>query len=167
MANLTGFDASTVAPREDYTPLPTGEYIVQMTDSDMKPTKANDGEYLECTFEVQEGQFKGRKLWSRLNLVNKNPKAQEIAQRDLSAICHAVGKLQPRDSQELHYKPLVVRVEYVVADGIKRTSDSSEIRAYKALPAGAARTQAPAAAPAASATAAPATTPPWANASAS
>ena len=136
MANLTGFDASTVAPREDYSPLPTGEYTVQMTDSDMKPTKNGEGEYLECVFEVNDGEYKGRKLWARLNLVNKNPKAQEIAQRDLSAICHAVGKLQPRDSQDLHYKPLVVRVEYVQADGVKRTTDSNEIKAYKALPAG-------------------------------
>jgi hypothetical protein len=45
-------------------------------------------------------------IWSRLNL--DNPKAVEIARRDLSAICRAVGVLTPGDSSELHDLPLVL-----------------------------------------------------------
>ena len=142
MANLSGFDASTIAPREDFTPLPAGEYRVVIVDSDMKPTKKNDGQYLEVSYEVIEGEYKGRKLWSRHNLDNPNQKTVEIAQRELSAICHAVGILQPRDSQQLHNKPLSVRVEFIPADGFKQQKDGNEIKAWKAVEGGA-QTSAP------------------------
>lgn len=129
MAQIGSFDATTVAPREDFTALPAGEYLAQIVDSDMKPTKKNDGQYAELTFEVMDGEFKSRRVWARLNLDNPNPKAVEIAQRDLSSICHAAGKLQIRDTQELHYKPMVIRVEVSKRDGY---ADSNEIKAYKA-----------------------------------
>jgi hypothetical protein len=32
----------------------------------------------------------------------------EIAQRTLSAICHAVGQMQVSDSEQLHFRPLQV-----------------------------------------------------------
>lgn len=156
MAQIGHFDATQVAPREDFSPIPTGDYTAQIIDSDLKPTRANTGHYLELTFEVTEGEFKGRRVWARLNLDNPNPKAVEIAQRDLSAICHAIGKLQVNDSQELHYKPMGIRVEVVQREGY---SDSNEIKAFKALAKGTTTAApAPAAAPAASNGA-----PPWAN----
>jgi hypothetical protein len=159
MANIGHFDATQVAPREDFSPIPTGEYNAQVIESDLKPTKKNDGHYAELTFEVIDGPYKGRRVWARLNLDNPNPKAVEIAQRELSGICHAVGKMQIKDTAELHYKPMVIRVEYVVADGIKQKNDGNEIKAYKALEGGAVHSGA---GPAASANAAPpAATPPW------
>ena len=132
MAHLGGtFDANAIAPAQDLEPIPSGEYLAHIIDSDMKPTKNGLGQYLELTYEVTDGPYKGRKLWARLNLDNPNAKAVEIAQRDLSAICHATGQLQVSDSQQLHYKPHVVRVEYVKADGDRRTRDGNEIKAYK------------------------------------
>ena len=41
---------------------------------------------------------------------NPNPLTVEIAQRTLSAICHAVGKLKVSDSPELHLIPMWVQV---------------------------------------------------------
>jgi hypothetical protein len=155
MAQIGQFDATTVAPREDYTPLPTGEYRAQIVDSDLKPTKNNDGHYAELVFECMDAPHKGRKVWARLNLDNKNPKAVEIAQRDLSAICHATGRLQIKDTFELHNKPLIIRVEFVKADGLRQKNDGNEIRAYKAIDGGTpVAASAPVAAQAASA-------PPW------
>ena len=161
MANIGNFDATQVAPQEDFTPLPTGEYVAQIVDSDLNPTKNGNGHYLELTLQVTEGEGKGRKVWARLNLDNPNPKAVEIAQRELSAICHAVGKMQVRDSQELHYKPLVIRVEFVPADGVKTTRDGNEIKAWKAIAGGAVTQVAPGTAHATPASASAA--PPWAN----
>jgi len=128
MAQIGSFDATTVAPREDFSPIPADEYLAQIVDSDMKPTKNGNGQYAELTFEVMEGEFKSRRVWARLNLDNPNVKAVEIAQRDLSAICHAAGKLQIRDTQELHYKPMLIRVEVSKREGY---ADSNEIKAYK------------------------------------
>ena len=35
----------------------------------------------------------------------------EIARGNLSAICHAVGVMKPRDSTELHHVPLTINVK--------------------------------------------------------
>lgn len=127
------FDPNAVPPAQDFAPLPTGEYPVIITDSEMKPTKRGDGQYLELTFQVIDGPSKGRLVWARLNLENPSPKAVEIAQRDLSAICAAVGHtVVLTDSQKLHNRPLVIRVEFVPA-GPKNQRDGNEVKAYKRL----------------------------------
>ena len=57
-----------------------------------------------------EGPLAGRKLFDRLNLVNASAQTVEIAQRTLSAICHATGRLQVQDSAELHLIPMIADV---------------------------------------------------------
>lgn len=133
MGNLGGvFDATQVAPDTGRDPLPTGDYICVIVDSDMKQTKDGRGQYLELVHEVVEGPAKGRKAWARLNLVNHNSTAQSIAQGQLSAICHACGVLSIQDSQQLHNRPMLVRIEYLKA-GPKRDSDTNEIRSWKSV----------------------------------
>jgi hypothetical protein len=110
MANLGNFDANTVEPAGDFSPIPGGKYVCVISASEMKPTKAGDGEYLQLEFTVLEGECKGRKVWTRLNLQNKNQTAKKIAEGELSAICHAVGVMTPKDSTELHDLPLMVTV---------------------------------------------------------
>lgn len=161
MANLTGFDATQVPEQEDFAALPEGQYIAIATASEFKPTKKGDGEYLQFVFEVIDGQYKGRKLWARLNLKNQNQTAVDIAQRELGAICKAVGILKPNDSAELHNKPLLITVAVEVDD---RKRESNTIKKYESVLAQAAQpSYAPVAAQAAPA-AAPAA-PPWARAS--
>lgn len=111
MATLTGFDASQVEPAKEREPLPNGDYVAIIIESAMKKTKNGQGEYLELVYQlVGEGVFKGRKLWSRHNLVNANDVAVQIAQGELSAICRAVKILKPNDSIELHNIPLIIKV---------------------------------------------------------
>ena len=111
MADLRGFDANTVNPASDFEPIPAGKYVAVITGSEMKPTKNGTGHYLELTFEVIDGPQKGRLLWSRLNLDNPNAQAVQIAQGELSAICRAVGVMQPRDSVDLHNLPVMLTVK--------------------------------------------------------
>lgn len=163
MALIGHFDATNVAPSEDFSPIPVGEYSAHIVDSDVKPTKNNTGHYAELEFEVTAGEFKGRKVWARLNLDNPNPKAVEIAQRELSAICHATGQLQIDDTTKLHYKPLVIRVDIEERDGY---SPRNVIKAYKAAPGGqgnAPATGAATAAPAATSASPSSAAPPWAQ----
>ena len=104
------FNAAEVEPQQSFDALPVGRYEVIITDSEMKDTKAGTGQYLQLTFSVTGGQHDGRKLWSRLNLVNPNATAVGIAERELSAICHCLGIMTPADSEELHDRPLIVDV---------------------------------------------------------
>jgi len=111
MAYIGSFDATNVEPSAPIEILPPGKYPVQIVKSEMKDTKAGTGQLLALEMEIIDGPAKGRRLWENLNLVNPNPQAQEIAQRTLSAICHAVGRLQVSDSEELHFKPMIATVE--------------------------------------------------------
>jgi hypothetical protein len=111
MATLQGFDANTVDPTTDFEPIPPGKYQAVITDSEVKRNKAGTGSYLQLTFQIIEGEFKNRFLWARLNMDNPNATAVKIARAELSAICRAVGVLQPKDSCELHDLPLVITVK--------------------------------------------------------
>jgi len=110
MANLNGFNANEVEPAVGFDPIPAGKYLAIVTGSEMKPTKNGSGQYLELTFQVIEGEFKGRLLWARLNLDNPSVMAVKIARAELSVICRAVGVMAPKDSVELHNLPLVIKV---------------------------------------------------------
>ena len=121
MANLNGFDANTVEPSMDFEAIAAGKYLAVITDSEMKPTKAGTGSYLELTFQVVEGEYKNRNLWARLNLDNPSQVAVQIAKAELSAICRAVGVMLPKDSVELHNLPLLITVK------CKRRDDTGDI----------------------------------------
>lgn len=151
MAQLPqSFDASQVSTESQFAALPNGDYPVTITDSEMKDTKDGTGQYLQLTLEVIDGPYKGRKLWDRLNLVNSNATAVEIAQRSLSQICHAVGELNLTDSAQLHNKPLVAKAVYRPASN--GYDESNDIKEYKAYSSGGQQQQAaPAPAPAANA----------------
>lgn len=129
MATIS-FNATNIAPSQVYTPLPAGDYPVIITESEVKPTKDGQGQYLQLKLQIQGGEFSGRTLFDRLNLWNNNQQAQEIAQRALSAICHAVGILQVGDSQELHNRPLIATVKVKPASGAYEANN--EIKGYKA-----------------------------------
>ena len=125
MAKLGGtFDATGVEPNAPLDPLPPGDYKVQILQSEMRVTKAGTGQMLWLDMEVLEGPFERRHVYDQLNLINPNPTAEEIAQRTLSAICHAVGKLQVSDSEELHFLPTVVKVAV-------QPNGYNEVKGYK------------------------------------
>jgi hypothetical protein len=121
------FDATSVEPSVGFEALPAGKYAVEVTASEMKPTKRGDGSYLELEMTVLEGKEKGRKLWERLNLNNPNPTAVEIARRNLSALCHAIGVLKVEDSFQLHHRPMVVRLTCKKND---QGEMSNEVKAF-------------------------------------
>jgi hypothetical protein len=171
MAFLGGtFDATQIQPNQPFEVLPAGDYKCIITESEMADTKTG-GQMLKLTLQVIEGEHTNRMLFDRLNLVNNNPKAVEIAQRTLSSICHAVGKYQVSDSSELHNLPLIASVKIRPASADGQYGPQNDIKGYKPATAQPAQ-QAPAqpaqqAAPAQQAPqapaqqAAPAGTPPW------
>ena len=100
----TSFDATSVEPTTAHELLPAGKYRAQIVESEMRVTKNGMGQFLWLMLDILEGEHKGRKIFDQLNLVNPNPTTVEIAQRTLSAICHATGKMHVSDSEELHLR---------------------------------------------------------------
>lgn len=140
MALIPGgsFDASKVEPLKALEPIPAGYYIVKITESEMKPTSTHTDQapaiMLVLTLEVIDGEYVGRKLFDRLNLVNSNVVAVEIAQKTLSAICRSTGVMQLQDSALLHGIPMKVKVKVRSAGKGKDGKDydaNNEIAAYE------------------------------------
>lgn len=126
------FDATNVAPAKAPEALETGWYQSNVLLTEMKPTKNGQGAYLEISFRLSQAPHAGRTLKSRLNLQNTNQQAVDIAYGELSAICHAVGKLRVQTSEELHGGPLEIFVKKVPRDD-KPNEWSNDIAGYRAL----------------------------------
>lgn len=124
------FDANQVEPDAGMDVVPAGWYNVAVDETEMKPTKGGDGAYLKFRFTILDGQYHGRKLFINLNIRNPNPQTVEIAQRQLSAICHATGVLNLQDTQQLYGIPLKVKVS-VRKDPTGQYEDQNDIKSFK------------------------------------
>jgi len=128
------FDSTVIEPANGrFELLPVDDYLAVISESAMKDTKkimsnGKPGKYLSFTFTVIEGDYKDRKVFVNLNLDNDNEKTVEIAQKDLSAICRATGILHPKDSSELHDKPIVISVG--IRKGSNGYEDSNIVKKY-------------------------------------
>ena len=128
------FNARTVAPAVPGETIPPDWYKAFMSESKLVPNSAQNGHYLQCQFTIMEGPFSGRKLTDRLNLDNPSAVAVTIAYEALSAICHATGVLDCQDSEQLHNRPLDIKVGVRPAgpgaDG-KNYDAANEIKGYR------------------------------------
>jgi hypothetical protein len=125
------FDASQVAPQQSSGPLPAGVYLAHIVESDVQPLKSGNGEGLKLTFEIIDGQHKGRKVYENLNIRHTSEDTQRIAQSQLSALCHAVNVIKLMDTAALHFKP--VRINVTVREAVGQYKASNNIKGYEAV----------------------------------
>lgn len=123
------FDTAGVDTSNTFDALPNGEYTVIVSESDMRTTQRGNGSFIALTLEVQAPeQFRGRKLWDNLNVDNPNPKAVEIAQRQMAQLIKACGLEGISSTEQLHNIPVtaVVRVQ-------KDDATRNEVKGYKVM----------------------------------
>ncbi len=130
------FDATKVAPSVpmDFGLIKPGDHLVVIVASEIRATKDGNGRYLVLEEEIQDGEFKGRKLWHNLNLwprPDADPKTKTIAEGQFSALCHAVGVPHVSRTEQLHGKPVIAVVKTRPARG--EYEASNEVKGYKPL----------------------------------
>lgn len=128
---LAGFRADEHKELEDFDAIPGGEYIGKITESEQAQTKSKNGHFLKLTFQITQGEFKERKLWSNLNLDNPSAKAVEIANRELATIMKACGKVAVEESEDLHGIEMTLKV--VEKAKTANYPASNEIKNYSPL----------------------------------
>jgi hypothetical protein len=121
-------------------PLPKGDYSAILIETEIKDTKAGTGRYIRCVYEVTEGDHGGRKIFDNINISNPNSEAERIGQARLAQLCKAVGILTPKDTEELHDRPVLVRL----ALEKRKDKDEMENQVKAILPANGKKTAAPA-----------------------
>jgi hypothetical protein len=127
MAQLaTRFDATAFdTEQQDYELLPTGNYRLEVSASDIKYEGRNST--LSLTYDVIEPEeYAKRKIFAYIDLENDDAKKQEDGQRDFAKLCRAVEKTDVENSEELHFIAFTARVENASA-GVSKAG-----RPYKA-----------------------------------
>lgn len=124
------FNASAITPKTSYDPIPAGWYLAQVTDSIVNPSKSGKGMRMSLTFDILDGEFKGRKVFVGLNVQHENPKVENISREQLGYLMHAVGVIDLNDTAQLHMKPVMIKVKIREAkDGYDASND---VNGYKA-----------------------------------
>lgn len=82
------FDASTIPPEQGggLPKHPIGKFPAGIVETAIKPVRDSNSQFLELIYQTQAG-----KIAHRFNLWHDNPQTVEIAQKQLSAVCHATG----------------------------------------------------------------------------
>lgn len=138
MAQLgTTFNAATVPTYEPGTPVWEGRVPMQIMRTEIKATAANDGQnMLVLHVQALDLPYKGQDNAIRLNLYNRNAMAVDIAQRQLSSICHVTGRMTITDADQLIGAPFLgiwekeSREITDQATGQKRTIDGCQCRNF-------------------------------------
>lgn len=131
MSDLSGFNAHDYAERTggNYQAIPPGMYAVMATNNERKVNQKGTGEYLQFVLEVLDENYRGQKLWVRLNLWNPSKTAVSIANEELAELLRAVNIPQPDDSSELLNIPFIVDV-IVEKDNRDPNKEVNKIKKY-------------------------------------
>ncbi|MGL4296918.1 MAG: DUF669 domain-containing protein [Aestuariivirga sp.] len=111
-------------------PVPAGEYLVEITESDAVANSKNTGELLKLTMRIIDGDFIGQMIWDNISYRHENPKVEDIGKKQINSICRAIGfDGHLEDSTQLHGQPLVVRVTLEQND--PQYAPKNVVKAYK------------------------------------
>ena len=120
---------------KDFTPIPAGDYLAAVKKSVWTKTKAGDGHYIDLTWVILDGEYKGRLInFDLLNLDNPNPDAVAMANKQSNSISDACGLVGVEDSEEWHGIPIMINV--VVTPATLKYPSKNEIKKYYAADAG-------------------------------
>jgi len=100
----------------EFVPFPPATYLALITKSEMKKTKAGTGDIIALTFEVMEGEHKGRLFFQNINFTNPSAQCQQIGRKELNTIMKAcqLGELQ--DTSQLH--GIAMMVDIVIEESV-------------------------------------------------
>lgn len=113
-----------------FSPIPAGDYTVQVTGSELKSTKDGTGQYLKVTFDVLGPAYQGRKLFQNYNIFNKSANAERIGRSQLKALTTAIGLDTLRDTDEIIGCRVLVHVS-IESDKTGRYSDQNRVSKYR------------------------------------
>lgn len=121
MASIGGSYNPDAVPSSGYTPLPAGEYALEIVETDYDVNTKGNGMVLKCKAQIVGGEYDQRPFYINYNLENDNPQTMDIGQRDFAGLRRAVGVLAPDDSEQLHF------IQFRVKIGIKARKDTGEL----------------------------------------
>ena len=115
---------------EDFTPVPEGEYILQVTKTERKDTKDKTGWYVRVQFDIIAPAYQGRKLFANFNLRNNSAVAEKIGKQQFKALYTAGDVKEPIcDTDQL--LGAVVKASVTIREASGKYGPSNDIKNYK------------------------------------
>ena len=103
--DFLGFDPNTTEAAESFEgrqePIPNGRYKAVATSAQRKHTKSGNGWFWEITFTIVEGEYEGRTVVHRFNMLNPSDDAVAIGRSQMKRYLDAIGNLEPQDEGDL------------------------------------------------------------------
>ena len=125
----------------NFEPLPAGWYTATISQSELKATKAGNGQYIKLRYDITGPSHQGRVVFGNLNIKNPNPKAEEIGRQQLGELMRAVGLSALQDTDQLIGGQLSIKLDVRESE---QYGASNDVKGFKSN--GAAMSAAPAAA---------------------
>jgi hypothetical protein len=154
-------DASSGGGGKYDNPVPEGTYSATVIESDYMPNSKGNGHYIKLKWSIIGGQHDDRHITAIYNVDNPSENAVRIAQQDLVAICHAMGRETFDMTEELHDHEILIDVAIEPASGDFKARNKIAIGGYSSAASGRATSVAPVQAAAPQPVAADANKPSW------
>jgi hypothetical protein len=126
----------TIDPNEvqpvSFGTIPDSWQSVIITEDKTAPNQKGTGKLLTLAWEIQEGEYAGRKIWEQINYVHQNSVAQNIGQGRIMAIAKAVGWTGSVENTEVLWGKICrLHVEIEPAQGqYKEKNRAGEVKPY-------------------------------------
>ncbi len=119
MASMNGYDqGASPEARKDFELMPEGDYVGQITESEIKPNSKGTGQLLKLTWELLNAGFKDRRVWQQINVQHTNPQAQQIGQIEFANLKAGLGITGTvADTLMLHNKPCGLKLKIEKGEG--------------------------------------------------
>jgi len=114
----------------NFEPLPAGWYTATISQSELKATKAGNGQYIKLRYDITGPSHQGRVVFGNLNIKNANPKAEEIGRQQLGDIMRAIGLAKVTDTDQLIGGQIAIKLE-VKEDA--QYGASNEVKGFKSV----------------------------------
>jgi hypothetical protein len=98
-------------PGKKFEPIPAGTYRLAVTDIGTKTPRHGGPDYVSVSFEVEAGEYSGRKLWDNFSLNHANEEARDIARFRFDELAQSCGAFPVDDTDELLGRICVTKVD--------------------------------------------------------
>lgn len=144
MANFGKVFDRDVVGESNFAPLPDGWYTAQISKAEVKKTKDGTGSYVNIQYAILGPTHAGRVVFGMITVTNKNPKAEEIGEQEMTKLRGALGIARLTDSDQLIGGSLLIKIAVkpavmeTLANGqkVEKYPEINEIKGYKAIEGG-------------------------------
>lgn len=134
MVEIAGYYDEHAEPSASFDALPAGDYRAVIIESEMQDISKHSekGRCLALTWRIETGPYDGRLFWQRLNMwgqnMTNNDKVVSIANSQFAAVREATGVLTPKNTEELHDRPCLVRLKITKSEGYPDRNDVVSVK---------------------------------------